>query len=104
MIIRTADRAIATLGGLDKEQAKRFYGIAQQMENEWREKRRVRQMEEDRAKAGGVYLGTAGVNLAGSQTVEDPVAKLGKAKAMLDQGLISEAEYESIKAKILASM
>jgi hypothetical protein len=31
------------------------------------------------------------------------VEKLAKAKAMLDQGLITEAEYESLKAKIIAS-
>ena len=89
------------LGGLDKDQAKRLYGICQQMEQEWREKRRVRDMEEARARAGGVYV-------APSQTpsapAEDPVAKLAKAKQMLDQGLISEAEYESVKAKILAQM
>jgi hypothetical protein len=61
----------------------------------------VRDMEEARAKSGGVYLGS--MEGAGS-SAEDPVAKLAKAKQMLDQGLISEAEYESVKAKILASM
>ena len=35
---------------------------------------------------------------------EDPVAKLAKAKQMLDQGLISEAEYDALKAKILGAM
>ena len=94
----TGQRAV--LGGLDKEQAKRLYGICQQMEQEWREKRRVRDMEEARAKAGGVYM-------APQQTAapaEDPVAKLAKAKQMLDQSLISEAEYETLKARILAAM
>jgi hypothetical protein len=71
------------------------------MEQEWREKRRVREMEEARAKSGGVYLGSG--QGAGSPA-EDPVAKLSKAKQMLDQGLISEAEYETVKAKILSSM
>jgi hypothetical protein len=90
------------LGGLDKDQAKRLYGICQQMEQEWREKRRVRDMEEARARAGGVYVAPA--PQTPSAPAEDPVAKLAKAKQMLDQGLISEAEYESVKAKILASM
>lgn len=30
------------IGAIDKEQAKRLYGFAQQLEQEWREKRRVR--------------------------------------------------------------
>jgi len=32
---------------------------------------------------------------------EDPVAKLGQLKTMLDQGLITEADYEAAKAKVL---
>lgn len=99
--VATAQGGSLRVGGLDKDQAKRLYGICQQMEQEWREKRRVREMEEARAKSGGVYLGP--VEGAG-QAAEDPVAKLSKAKKMLDQGLISEAEYETVKAKILSSM
>ena len=33
---------------------------------------------------------------------EDAVTKLGRAKAMLDHGLISDIEYEALKAKVLA--
>lgn len=32
---------------------------------------------------------------------EDPVAKLGQLKAMLDQGLITQADYDAAKAKVL---
>ena len=105
--VETLDGRTASLDNLDKDQAKRLYGICQQMEQEWREKRRVREMEEARAKAGGVYLGggaAAGGHAAPPPAPEDPVAKLAKAKQMLDQGLISEAEYDSLKAKILSSM
>lgn len=105
--VETTTGRTERLGKIDKEQAKRAYGLAQQLEQEWREKRRVRTMEEDRAKAGGVYLSggpLGGASPAGTAAPEDPVEKLGKAKAMLDQGLISEAEYEAIKAKILSSM
>ena len=35
------------------------------------------------------------------QQEEDPVAKLGQLKQMLDQGLITDADYEAAKAKIL---
>jgi hypothetical protein len=92
------------LGELDKEQAKRLYGYCQQMEQEWREKRRIREIEEARARSGGIVIG--GLAAAGSAagTSEDPVEKLARAKAMLDQDLISEAEYDSLKAKILSEM
>ena len=32
---------------------------------------------------------------------EDPVAKLAQYKAMLDQGLITQADYDAAKAKAL---
>lgn len=90
------------VGAIDKEQAKRLYGIAQQMEQEWREKRRIREMEEARAKAGGVYMGAMPGATTAAAAPEDAVTKLAKAKSMLDQELISEAEYEALKAKVLA--
>lgn len=92
-----------TLGGLDKTQARRLYGIAQQKELEWREKRRQRDLEEARAKAGGVQIGAASSGQGSPAVTEDPVEKLAKAKAMLDQNLISEQEYEALKAKIIAA-
>jgi hypothetical protein len=92
----------AILGELDKEQAKRLYSVCQQMEQEWREKRRIRDMEEARARAGGVYMTPPMAEHSVSN--EDPVAKLARAKEMLDQGLISESEYDSLKARILSSM
>jgi hypothetical protein len=94
------------VGSIDKEQAKRLYGFAQQMEQEWREKRRIREMEEARARAGGVYMGSLpgmGYPVSAPPAArEEPAARLGKAKALLDQGLISEQEYETLKAKVLA--
>src|SRR5688500_5829926 len=88
----TTDGRSVVVGGLDKDQAKRLYGICQQMEQEWREKRRVRQMEEERARAGGVQLHvpTGGTAVPAGSPAEDPVEKLAKAKKMLDQQLISE--------------
>ncbi|MCL3862501.1 SHOCT domain-containing protein [Actinotalea sp. K2] len=38
---------------------------------------------------------------AAAPAAEDPVAKLTQLKAMLDQGLITEADYEAAKAKVL---
>ncbi|HEY7410469.1 MAG TPA: PH domain-containing protein [Vicinamibacteria bacterium] len=96
--METVDGRTVVMEGLDKDQAKRLYGICQQMEQEWREKRRIREMEEARARAGGVVVG------APAAAADDPVGKLARAKEMLDKGLISEAEYDSLKAKILSSM
>jgi hypothetical protein len=97
------------VGNLDKEQAKRLYGIAQQYEQEWREKRRVREMEEARAKSGGVFLGSmpfssGPVAPAPAEPVEDPVQRMAKAKAMWDQGFITETEFQALKAKILSTL
>jgi hypothetical protein len=105
-LVQTVDGRQAGLGELDKDQAKRLYGICQQLEQEWREKRRIREMEQARAASGGISIGSlpAGSGTPESASAEDPVAKLAKAKAMLDQGLISEAEYDTLKAKILSSI
>ncbi len=60
-------------------------------------------MEEDRAKEGGVFMQGAAPSSVAS-VAEDPVERLAKAKRMLDQQLISEAEYETLKAKILSDI
>ena len=91
------------LGNLNKEQTKRLYAICQQIEEEWREKRRLREMEENRARAGGIYVGTS-TAAAPAQASEDPLEKLAKAKKMLDMQLISQEEFDALKAKILQSL
>ena len=86
--------------GLDKEQAEAVYRVCQAQEQAWREKRRVRELEELRARSGGIHLssGAAGVADAGS----DAVRRLQEAKQMLEARLITDAEYEAIKAKIVS--
>ncbi len=102
LTVELTDGRRARIGGLDKSQVRRLYSIAQQKEQEWREKRRVRELEEARARAGGIHMAQPQSAVA-SGIPDDPVEKLAKAKAMVDQGLISEAEYETLKAKIVAS-
>jgi membrane protease subunit (stomatin/prohibitin family) len=41
---------------------------------------------------------------AAAAPVEPPEVRLGKLKTMLDQGLISQADYDDAKAKVLKSM
>ena len=90
---------------LVKDQARTLYTICQQKEQEWRERRRVRSMEEERARAGGTQITMSeGGTAAPERLAEDPVAKLEKAKEMFEKELISEAEYETLKANILQSL
>lgn len=91
--------------GLGKEQAQAVYRICQQQDQAWREKRRVRELEELRARSGGIQVGSApggafGVSAAGES---DTVRRLQEAKQLLDAKLITDSEYEAIKAKILSS-
>ncbi len=86
--------------GLRKDQAEALYRIAQGHDQAWREKRRVRDLEEMRARAGGIQVG----NLAGTApdvTSGDATQRLQHAKSMLDARLISDSEYEALKAKII---
>lgn len=96
-------------------EAQALYRECQAQELAWREKRRVRTMEEMRASSGGVQIAT-GVygqhgpsaeeppRLAGAAGSEDPVERLSRAKAMLAQGLITDAEYEAIKARVVGGL
>lgn len=99
----TGDR-YCKLGNVDKDQARALYTFCQQKEQEWRERRRIRKIEEDRAKAGGVQINAptpGGAAIADSAS--GSTAKLTEAKRLLDQSLITEAEYEEIRARILSS-
>lgn len=102
-----ATGAITALG-LRKQQAEQVYRAAQAQEQSWREKRRVRDLDELRAKSGGIQLG-GGVgggtgSGGGGAAGDDPLARLQRAKEMLAGGLITDSEYESIKAKIVDRM
>ncbi len=90
--------------GLRKAEAQDIYRICQAQEQAWREKRRLRELEELRAKSGGFQgnLGRDGSSVA--STEEDSVVRLQKAKGMLEQGLISDSEYETIKARIIGQI
>jgi hypothetical protein len=91
--------------GLRKEQAQAVYRVCQANDQAWREKRRIRELEELRAKSGGFQMGAGGYAPApGAAAGADPVAKLSQAREMLEKGLISDAEYESLKARIVSSM
>ena len=101
-----------TFAGLRKDQAQAMYRICQQHDQVWREKRRVRELEELRAKSGGVQIGNQGGGYGGDRASADgtaggesePARRLRQAREMLDARLISDAEFESIKAKIVSGL
>ncbi|MEP6731196.1 MAG: SHOCT domain-containing protein [bacterium] len=96
-----------TFMGLRKEQAQQVYKICQAQEQSWREKRRVRDLDELRAESGGVQFGSMPMMGGGGVTPSanaDPTERLRRAKEMLDNGLITDTEYESIKARIVDAL
>jgi hypothetical protein len=91
--------------GLCKDQAQALYRICQAHDQAWREKRRVRDLEELRARSGGIQLGAGpGAGAVGAGVEGDAASRLRSAKSMLDTGLITDAEYEALKAKIISNV
>jgi hypothetical protein len=97
---------VLSFSGLRKEQAEAVYRICQAQEQAWREKRRIRELEEMRAKSGGIQLGTGTGDVSGTRPVSSDSAavRLAQAKEMFDKKLITDSEYESLKARIVGSV
>ena len=85
--------------GLRKDQAQAVYRICQAQDQAWREKRRIRELDELRARSGGIQVSSGPT----TQAQGDAVRRLQEAKQMLDNKLITDAEYEAIKARIVSS-
>jgi hypothetical protein len=115
--IGEGDLCVIRASGLKIEPAQALYRECQAQDQAWREKRRVRSIEEMRARAGGVQIATGVYPGAGAdRTIEgphvtlppgpadDPALRLSRARDMLVQGLITDSEYESIKARIVGSL
>jgi hypothetical protein len=94
------DRLSIAVEGIISDVASEIYSYAQAREQEWEEKRRVRELEEKRAASGATVLhvgDSRGSAVAGASIFED----LERAKKLLDSGAISDAEYNEMKSKIL---
>jgi hypothetical protein len=92
--------------GLRKEEAQSVYRLCQAQAQSWREKRRVRDLDELRAKSGGIQLGQASAAPVTTSSGDDhsPAARLERAREMLQKGLINDSEFEQIKSKIVADL
>jgi hypothetical protein len=92
--------------GLPNQGATEIYTKAQAEEQAWEEKRRVREIEDVRAASGGTVIHTG----APASSSEAPQSRHGgnmlqqieDAKKLLDQGVISDAEFQEMKAKIIS--
>ena len=90
--------------GLRKAEAQAVYRACQAQEQAWREKRRVRDLEELRAKSGGIQLAGGAPVSAGGDDTHQPAARLQRAREMLQQGLLTDAEFEQVKSRILGDL
>lgn len=94
--------------GLRKTEAQEVYRVCQARAQAWREKRRIRELEEMRARAGGIQVGALGGSIGGAPASgggdHSPSSRLARAKEMLDGGLLTDAEFEQVKAKILTEL
>jgi hypothetical protein len=100
IIIESVSGELAVMGGLDKSQARRLHSVCQQKQQEWHDNRRTSPIEVYSAKASDAQKTATGTTTVTAE--DDTVEKLEKIKLRLAQQLISEAEYEALKAKILA--
>src|SRR5512143_3336005 len=107
-VYRSSDLASAegppssvVITGLRKLEAQEVYRACQSRAQAWREKRRIRELEELRAKAGGIQIGAtrgmsggAGVSSAAMGASDEgessPMARLQRAKDMLTNGLLND--------------
>jgi hypothetical protein len=93
-----------TVHGLPSAPAFALYRICQEREQEWREKNRIREMEEARAKAGGISFTPGGPVAGAGAGTGDLMAHLHQLQQMRQLGTISDVEFEAMKAKVLAGM
>ena len=104
--IKTTSGQTDSMEDIPKAQARRLYRFAQEMEETKKEERRQRDLEDKRAIAGGgITINTPSHQpQATAAPVEDPMEKLTKLKMMLDNGILTQAEFDAKKADILSKM
>ncbi|QNR87215.1 PH domain-containing protein [Pedobacter riviphilus] len=89
---------------LPKNQARKLYQFAQEREEEMREYRRQKELEDKRAAAGGGIIVNNSTSAAPVEAPpqEDSFAVLLKLKNLLENGILSQEEFEQKKNEILA--
>jgi Bacterial PH domain/Short C-terminal domain len=112
-IMKTVSSHINMMDYLPKNQARRLYQFAQEVEERMRGVRREKNLETLRASAGGVTVNNATPIIAQPLPFqheqkpllienEDPFAVLQKLKGLVESGIISPEEFEVKKNEILS--
>ncbi|CAI8858676.1 PH domain-containing protein [Chryseobacterium sp. IT-36CA2] len=112
-IMRTTNGFTNMMDYLPKNQARKLYQFAQEVEERMRGLRREKNLETLRASAGGVTVNNATPIIAQPQQFqeekkpllienEDPFALLQKLKDLKENGIISPEEFETKKNEVLS--
>ena len=91
-----------SIDGIPSDAASAIYTHAQSEGQAWEEKRRIRELEEKRAASGGVHIQSGAAGSAGGLPTASIMEEIARAKALLDSGAISDAEFQEIKARVLS--
>ncbi|NBU83973.1 MAG: hypothetical protein EBS21_05110 [Sphingomonadaceae bacterium] len=94
------------VAGIPDREASEIYSKSQAEEQAWEEKRRVRAIEEKRAASGGVTIHSgpqSSVPTAQAFSGNAMLEQIENAKRLLDSGVISDAEFQEMKAKIISA-
>lgn len=105
--LRTINGGITKIDYLPKVQARKLYTIAQEQEEKQREYRRQLDLEDKRAAAGNINVSagqSTGPAISQKNPEDDPMASLKKLKSLLENDLISQQEFDTKKAEILARL
>ena len=94
---------ITIIKDLPLEESKQFYSMLQELERNWWEKKRMFDLEEKRAIAGGsnISMTTPQSSASPSPAGDDIESKLIKVKNLFDKGLLTNEEYKARKEKLL---
>lgn len=103
--IKTITGQSDSMENVPKAQARSLYRFGQVMEEQKKEDRRQRDLEDKRAMAGGgITINTPPAQSLSTESIEDPMEKLTKLKTMLDNGILTQVEFDAKKTDILSKM
>lgn len=106
---KTTSGKVISLDSIPKKQARKVYAYAQGIEEQAYDKRQQLELEKLRASAGGVVVHAPAAAPPQQQQVaapatDDPLAALAQLKKLLMAELITEEEFTTKKAEILARL
>ncbi len=101
--MKTVRNYINMIDFIPKNQARKLYQFAQEKEENMREFRREKELEDKRAAAGGgvVVHTTPSLQNEGSKD-ENPIETLQNLKSLVDNKILTQEEFEIKKNEILS--